>query len=89
MRVRRRPFDILLDRLRRDHGLYLPEGLILQRVYAGYWQRSAGAWSWVAVDEEQREYIAGFSPVNKLARAKKLIVTLHPRYVIPEVDIAA
>lgn len=38
----------LIERLRRV-GVDLPDGVTLCRTWAGYWQRSEGAWSWTAV----------------------------------------
>ena len=36
----------LVQRLRDEHGLAIPDDFHFERVYAGHWQRSAGAWSW-------------------------------------------
>ncbi len=30
----------------REHGIECPDDVEIRRTRAGYWQRSAGAWSW-------------------------------------------
>jgi hypothetical protein len=36
----------LVQRLRDEHDLAIPDDFYFQSTYAGHWQRSAGAWSW-------------------------------------------
>lgn len=55
---------VLLQRL----SLEVPPGLKIQRVRAGRHQRSAGAWSWVGVDDQNMECVASQWPVHALVR---------------------
>lgn len=41
-----RPGDRLIQRLRTENGLEVPEGTHVRRTYAGRAQREAGAWVW-------------------------------------------
>lgn len=52
----------------------LPEGaqIRIERTRAGYWQRSAGAWSWLAVDEKNgRELFGSDWPASEVVKAGK------------------
>lgn len=70
-----RPFDRLIGRLIGEgYQLPYPWELDLRRTYAGYWQRAAGAWSWVAY-HEGREVLASQYPVRELAKCKSLKVS--------------
>lgn len=36
----------LIEKLNRLFDLKIPENAVIQRTYAGYWQKSNGAWIW-------------------------------------------
>lgn len=65
------PSSRLLVRLR-TMGLNVPEGATIGRVYAGHWQRSAGAWSWT-VEPSQVQGIGSLWTVTGLLRVPRLI----------------
>jgi hypothetical protein len=68
---RPRPSERLLARLR-AMGLPVAPDAQFRRVYAGYWQRAAGAWSWT-VDGSSTGWIGSIYPVAVLLRAERLI----------------
>jgi hypothetical protein len=68
----RRDFDRLVDRLRKM-GYDLPEGLVLHRTNAGYWQRAQGAWSWYATHPISRhEVLASHYRVRELVQSREI-----------------
>lgn len=36
----------LVARLKKDFDIELSDDVVIRRTYAGYWQKSKGAWSW-------------------------------------------
>lgn len=66
------PFQRLMQRLRDEHGMDIPQDVVCYRTRSGYWQRSQGAASWIALDAERREYVLGYRPVVELLKAEKL-----------------
>jgi hypothetical protein len=63
-----RPTERLLARLR-EAGMDLPEGVTIQRTYAGREQRNAGAWSWALLGPNGEDLKAGSQwPVGDLLR---------------------
>lgn len=66
-----------------------PAGLQLHRTHAGHHQRSAGAWSWWAAEQEGgalREVLASQWPLGVLVRAERLSVWRPERgFRVPEV----
>jgi hypothetical protein len=54
-------------------GLPVAEGARIERTYAGFWQRAAGAWSW-SVQPQIGAYAVGSQyPVTELLRAHRLL----------------
>lgn len=61
-----------LVQIAKEFGLEVGPGPhTLNRTRAGYWQRSAGAWSWWLADAEGREVIGSCSPATDVVRAYK------------------
>jgi hypothetical protein len=78
------PSERLLARLRDELGLDLPEDTVIRRTYAGYWQRSRGAWSWFATQADGTPFKSpdGFSysvgsqyPVGRLLQCQEPMAT--------------
>jgi len=81
-----RPTERLLARIRTLlDGVEIPEGAEIRRTYAGYWQRSAGAFSWTVEHEDLRYMIGGYEPVCELLKCPNL--TAYRIYQCPT-DIA-
>lgn len=59
----------VLARLRAD-GRDVPDGARLIRVYAGYWQRAQGAWSWHVVDDRGLTIVGSVYAAGDLLRCR-------------------
>jgi len=70
------PSERLLDRLRVELDLDISKTAFIERTYAGFYQRSAGAWVWVLNDDDRTSRYAGRLgsqwPVTVLLRAEYL-----------------
>jgi len=71
-----KPSERLLDRLRDELDLDIPGTAFIERTYAGFYQRSAGAWVWVLNDGDRTDQYVGRLgsqfPVTELLRAERL-----------------
>lgn len=60
-------------KLRDEVGLVLkgdPSDYCIRRVYAGYWQRASGAWSWYLYSEKNHVHTIGsIYPAKQIAKA--------------------
>jgi hypothetical protein len=61
----------LVDRLKNELGI-LADSKSFKRVYAGYWQRSKGAWSWSMNISGTNQFIGSQSSVGELLKAKRI-----------------
>lgn len=61
---RSRKVQKLIERLATECELDVPEDVELRRTYAGYDQKSAGAWSWVLASVSKPWQIAGFEALT-------------------------
>jgi hypothetical protein len=67
------PSERLLTRLH-AMGVDIPDGARVQRTYAGYWQRSEGAWSWALVDGNGHELKLGSQyPLSTLLKSRIMV----------------
>ena len=82
------PSEKMLTRLR-AMGLDIPDGSVVQRTHAGYWQRRAGAWSWSVFNPERPDINVGSTwPLSILLRRPMVItqsrkgeqLNIDPRY---------
>jgi hypothetical protein len=65
----------LIDLLKKLGWEDLPKEAKVERVRAGHHQRSAGAWSWVLLDDEGYELIGSCWPAKEiLAKASRVFV---------------
>lgn len=70
---RKKKTEILMEQLRRH--LDLPPDARYQRLYHGYWQRSAGAWSWrIASDSQPGLQIGSEGSVKELLSSPGFIL---------------
>jgi hypothetical protein len=53
-------------------GMTCPDWIAIRRVHAGHWQRSAGAWSWYAVNANGLELFGSPDPAGEVIGAHKL-----------------
>ena len=67
----------LLQRLRNEGVLDIPEGTVIHRTHAGRLQKRAGAWAWFAVGPDGGEICGGYEPVSALAKKKHLTASLE------------
>lgn len=61
----------LIDRAR-EIGVEVPDWIEIIRTRAGHWQRSAGAWSWYALDAKGREVMGSPTSITELLKAPAL-----------------
>jgi hypothetical protein len=74
--MKKAPSQRLLARLR-AMGLDIVDGAVVQRTYAGIWQRREGAWSWALVDANNFELSVGSQyPVTRLLKGR-IMATQH------------
>jgi hypothetical protein len=67
----------LLARIRREIP-DAPEPLVFDRIYAGYWQRASGAWSWAVTSPTWASWSVGSQwPVKDVLRWTRWDVTVH------------
>jgi hypothetical protein len=75
---RKRSVQRLAERLEREHEL-LVDVSSFERVHAGHWQRSSGAWSWCAYlhapENQARTMIGSQYNVKQLLAAPALTLT--------------
>ncbi len=64
----------MLERLRSELNINLPDDTVIRRTYAGYWQKAAGAFSWFFYSpSETITYDVGSSErVRDLVMCKKI-----------------
>jgi hypothetical protein len=60
--------DKLARRIKKEFGLEVEP--VIQRTYAGHWQRSMGTWSW-SMRGSRVGCVASHYPATELVRAKK------------------
>ena len=66
-----------------------PASIKICRTHAGRHQRSSGAWSWFALNEEDgMEIIGSIYPVSSLMKAEKVEIYVHPHTLSRELQIA-
>lgn len=67
-------FELLAAKIKKDIDV---DAYNFKRIYAGYWQRRAGAWTWRAsYNVDGREYILGSQyPAADLLKATKLVAS--------------
>lgn len=58
--------------LARSMGLECPDYIEIHRTYAGFRQRSCGAWSWFAVDGNNRQLFGSQWNCRQLLRAQEV-----------------
>jgi len=58
--------------LARSLGIECPDYIEIHRTYAGFWQRSCGAWSWFAVDCDNRELFGSQWSCQQLLQAREV-----------------
>lgn len=56
----------------RDHGYEVTGPLFIRRTYAGYWQQSAGAWSWTANDTRGASVAASQYSIKELIKSPEV-----------------
>lgn len=64
-------------RLMSDAGVPSDGDLVIERTHAGRHQRSAGAWSWYAVDTHGSVVVASQWPIGELVAAGKVTAELN------------
>jgi len=71
--IRKPLSELLVARLQAEG--FLPGGTYrVERLYPGYWQRKEGAWSWTALDSEDREVFVGSQfTMTEMLRAPGII----------------
>lgn len=65
-------------RLMRDAGVPVDGDLVIERTHAGRHQRSAGAWSWYAVDTHGSVVVASQWPIGELVKAGTVTASPNP-----------
>ena len=70
--ARKKPSERLLERLRTELELDLPEDVYIKRTYAGWWMRDAGAFSWLVEGTRTLGRIGSPYRVTDLLRCPKL-----------------
>jgi hypothetical protein len=58
-------------------GLPIPPDARIDRTYAGYWQRNAGAWSWVVQPQIGAYAVGSQYPVTELVAAPRLVAVQY------------
>lgn len=66
-----------VKRMLTSHGIAVPGDITIVRTRAGHHQRSAGAWSWYAMDSRCVVVAGSQWSVGKLVRAAKISVDMN------------
>lgn len=66
----------LLEKIRQDTGMDIPEGTVIKRTFAGRRQLQAGAISWFMYHRDHSHLLdyGSCEPVTSLLKAKKLTI---------------
>lgn len=67
-----RPSERLIERLRTDLGISIPEDATIERTYAGRHQLASGGWSWALVGNCMR--VGSADRVSECLRADNLTI---------------
>jgi hypothetical protein len=68
------PSERLIERLKSECGLDIPDGSAIERTYAGRHQKAAGGWVWVLVTPYSRN-LGSIETVTELLKSPQLDVS--------------